>query len=412
VWLRDARAGADSDRSRLEEVMHPRAIWAIGCGQLVNWGVLFFAFGVLLIPLQNAFDAPRWLVAGAFSVGLLVSAVAAPAVGRLADRGQGPAVMRAGGLLAAGLLLAWAATPTIVSTYIIWAALGLCMAAILYEPVFAIVGRAFADAEGRLRAIATVTVMGGLASTVFLPGTSALVTRLGWRGAVVALAVIIAVTTLVVTQFAFRDLAWSSQTIRDAILDSSGASADAAPLHGIGRLVFVFALSIVVNSAVSSNLVASLIDRGLAPTMAATVAGTFGIMQLPGRLLLSNARITPQPVPLLLASFALQSFGLVTLIVHGSIAMWAGVIVFAAGTGLTTLARPYLVLHQYGAERAGRANGTIARGQQIARAFGPVAAAAVGSAFGYGSVFAGLAVLLVLAMLLTSRASGGRVNTG
>ena len=83
--------------------MHPsRAIWAIGCGQLVNWGVLFFAFSVLLVPLQDAFDAPRWLVAGAFSLGLLVSAIAAPAVGRLVDRGQGPAVMRAGGLLAAG----------------------------------------------------------------------------------------------------------------------------------------------------------------------------------------------------------------------------------------------------------------------------------------------------------------------
>ena len=39
--------------------MHPRAIWAIGCGQLVNWGVLFFAFGVLLVPLQDAFVAIR-----------------------------------------------------------------------------------------------------------------------------------------------------------------------------------------------------------------------------------------------------------------------------------------------------------------------------------------------------------------
>ncbi len=37
--------------------------------------------------------------------------------------------------------------------------------------------------------------------------------------------------------------------------------------------------------------------------------------------------------------------------VHGTLAMWVGVIVFAAGTGLTTLARPYLVLHRYGAER-------------------------------------------------------------
>ena len=383
--------------------MHPRAIWAIGCGQLVNWGVLFFAYGVLLVPLQDAFDAPRWLVAGAFSLGLLVSAIAAPAVGRLADRGQGPAVMQAGGLLAAGLLIIWALVPSIWTTYIAWSVLGLCMAAILYEPVFAIVGRAYADPEGRLRAIATVTVTGGLASTAFLPGTSALVSRFGWRGAVVALAIIIAITTVIVGQVAFRDLAWSAQTIRDAVAGSADSHHDSAPLPGIGGLVVVFPMSIIVNSAVSSNLVASLIDRGLAPTFAATVAGTFGIMQLPGRLLLSNARVTPPPVPLLLASFALQIIGLLALIVHGPIAMWIGVIVFAGGTGLTTLAPPYLVLHQYGPERAGHANGVIARGQQLARAAGPVAAAAAGSAVGYGAVFGALVTLLVAAMWLTRR---------
>ena len=391
--------------------MHPRSIWAIGCGQLVNWGVLFFAYSVLLVPLQDAFNAPRWLIAGAFSLGLLVSAIAAPAVGRLADRGQGPAVMHAGGLLAAGLLIAWALVPTIWMTYIVWALLGLCMASILYEPVFAIVGRAFADPEGRLRAIATVTVMGGLASTAFLPGTSALVTRLGWRGAVVALAIIIAVTTVIVGQFAFRDLAWSAQTIRDAIVGISRVRmTDAAPLHGLGRMVVLFAMSIVVNSAVSSNLVASLIDRGLAPTFAATVAGSFGIMQLPGRLLLSNARVAPKPVPLLIVSFGLQITGLLALVVHGTVAMWMGVIVFAGGTGLTTLARPYLVLHRYGPERAGYANGVIARGQQLARAVGPVAAAAFGSAIGYGRVFLGLAAILGAAIALTADRSAPRAN--
>jgi MFS family permease len=381
--------------------MHPQAIWAIGCGQLVNWGVLFFAYSVLLVPLEESFGAPRWLVAGAFSMGLLISAIAAPAVGRLADRGQGPAVMRAGGLLAAGLLIAWALIPTLWMTYVVWGAMGLCMASILYEPVFAIVGRAFTDPERRLRAIATVTVVGGLASSAFLPGTSALVTRFGWRGTAIALAILMAVVTLVVSQLAFRDLAWSAQAIRDAITDSAGDARDAAPLRGMGRLVTIFALSIIVNSAVSSNLVASLIDRGLAPTYAATVAGSFGIMQLPGRLLLSNAVVTPKPVPLLLVSFALQVAGLLALVVHGSIAMWVGVIVFAAGAGLTTLARPYLVLDRFGAERAGYANGVIARGQQLARAAGPVAAAAMGSTAGYGLVFGALAGLLVIAIILT-----------
>ncbi|HEX6165030.1 MAG TPA: MFS transporter [Vicinamibacterales bacterium] len=380
--------------------MARRAIWLIGCGQLVNWGVLFFAYSVLLIPLQQAFDAPRWLIAGAFSTGLLVSAIAAPAVGRLADRGQGPAVMQAGGLLAAALLIFWAIVPSIISTYVVWAALGLCMAAILYEPVFVIVGRAYTDAEQRLRAIATVTVTGGLASTVFFPGTSALVTRFGWQQTAAILGVIIAITTLIVGRFAFRDRGWSASTIREAILDSGHTAGSEAHLPGIARMVFVFALSIIVNSAVSSNLVAALIDRGLAPTFAATVAGTFGVMQLPGRVLLLNSRIAPRPVPLLAGSFALQVAGLIALMFHGTFAMWSGVLLFASGAGLTTLGRPYLVLHEYGVERAGRANGVIARGQQLARAAGPVMAAAAGSAFGYSAVFAVFVVMLVAAAML------------
>ena len=381
--------------------MHPRAIWAIGCGQLVNWGVLFFAYGILLIPLQEAFDAPRWLIAGAFSVGLLVSAIAAPAVGRLADRGQGPAVMQAGGLFAAALLIFWALLPSIATTYFVWAVLGLCMAGILYEPVFVIVGRAFSDADQRLRAIATVTVTGGLASTVFFPGTAALVTRFGWRETVVILGAVIAATTLIVGRFAFRDRAWSAATIREAILDSGGAAKSSERLPGIGRMVFIFALSIIVNSAVSSNLVAALIDRGLAPTFAATVAGTFGVMQLPGRVLLLNARIAPRPGPLLIGSFALQIAGLIALMFQGTLAMWSGVMLFASGAGLTTLGRPYLVLDAYGVDRAGRANGVIARGQQLARAAGPVTAAAAGGALGYTTVFAVLTAMLVAATLMT-----------
>ena len=383
--------------------MHPGAIWAIGCGQLVNWGVLYFAFSVLLIPLESAFGAPRWMVAGAFSSGLLVSAFAAPTVGRLADRGQGPAVMQSGGVLAGALLLAWAAAPSLPSTYVVWTALGICMAAILYEPVFAIVGRAFDDPQGRLRAIATVTVTGGLASTAFLPGTAALVARLGWRGAIVALAILIAVTTVIVGQLAFRDHDWSAATIRDAITGGSSTGGTTAPLAGISQLSVIFAISIVVNAAVSSNLVAALIDRGLAATFAATVAGTFGIMQLPGRLFLTNPTFAPHPAKLLLFSFALQVVGLIALMLHGTFGMWLGVTAFAGGAGLTTLARPYLVLHRYGAERAGYANGVIARAQQLARAAGPVSAAAMAGVTGYAAVFATLAILLMFAGVMTAR---------
>jgi MFS family permease len=388
-------------------VMHRRAIWAIGCGQLVNWGVMYFAFGVLLVPLEQFLDEPRWLVAGAFSLSLLVSAFAAPTVGRLADRGQGPAVMQAGGLIASGLLIGWAAWPSLISTYVVWALLGVCGAAILYEPVFAIVGRAFSDPAGRMRAIATVTVMGGLASSVFLPGTAALTERLGWRGATVAIAGLIAVTTLIVWRIAFgppspglrgvNDLEWSTQTIREAILSEADDGSTTSLPH-LNRIAAVFAVSAIVNSAVASNMVAALIDGGFAPTLAASIAGLFGVMQLPGRLLMTTPTFTPGPVKLIVVSFAFQIAGLVALMVHSTTALVAGVILFAAGAGLTTLARPYWVLHSFGPDRAGHANGVIARAQQIARAAGPVSAAAAAGVTGYPAVFGALAIFLVMAM--------------
>jgi predicted MFS family arabinose efflux permease len=161
----------------------------------------------------------------------------------------------------------------------------------------------------------------------------------------------------------------------------------------------VFAVSAIVNSAVASNMVAALIDGGFAPTPAASIAGLFGVMQLPGRLLMTTPTFTPGPVPLIVVSFAFQIAGLIALMMHSTTALVAGVILFAIGAGLTTLARPYLVLHAYGPDRAGHANGVIARAQQIARAAGPVSAAAAAGTTGYPVVFGALALFLVAATL-------------
>jgi hypothetical protein len=245
-----------------------------------------------------------------------------------------------------------------------------------------------------------VTVMGGLASTVFLPGASAVTDRFGWRIAAVTMGALVAVTTLIVGRIAFKDLEWSASTIRQAITDRSALSAPAWPRGDLNRFAFIFAISSIVNSALASNMIAALIDRGFASTTAAMVAGSFGIMQLPGRMLMTNRAFSPGPVALIVFSFALQVVGLIALMLHGAVAATAGVMIFAAGAGLTTLARPYWVLHRFGPDRAGHANGIIARAQQLARAGGPVAAAALAASMGYTLVFALLSALLLLATTL------------
>ncbi len=90
------------------------------------------------------------------------------------------------------------------------------------------------------------------------------------------------------------------------------------------------------------------------------------------------------------------------------LAIPTGVTLFAAGSGLATLARPYLVSVFYGADRAGQMNGMFARWQQLARAGGPVSAAALAGVIGYGFVFAVLAAVLstVTVFLFASSRSG------
>ena len=62
--------------------MTGRALMALGLGQCVNWGVLYYAFAALMGPMASELRATPWVVTGAFSVALLVAALAAPIVGQ------------------------------------------------------------------------------------------------------------------------------------------------------------------------------------------------------------------------------------------------------------------------------------------------------------------------------------------
>jgi hypothetical protein len=57
--------------------MRTREVVALGIGQCVNWGVLYYAFAVLLVPVAGDLSAPRWVVTGAFSLALFMSALLA-----------------------------------------------------------------------------------------------------------------------------------------------------------------------------------------------------------------------------------------------------------------------------------------------------------------------------------------------
>jgi MFS family permease len=384
---------AASDRS--EESMTPRAIAMLGIGQCVNWGVLYYAFAVFLLPVQRDLGVDQWLVAGAFSIALLMSAAMAPTIGRWADRGDGPRAMRLGGYAAGSLLAAWAIVPNLATLYLAWAALGVCMAATLYEPAFAIVGRAIAHPADRLRALSTITVFGGLASTVFLPVTAALTAAWGWRPAAAALGAAIALSTYLGSTVILPVASGPTRAV-----PSHSPRAVPAPLETRFRMtLLLFCVASFASAAFTATAVTAFVGRGLTPGRAAMLAGLMGVMQLPGRAFLMLGALPRSPSYLLTGSLALQAAGLVALAALSPVFLVAGVAMFAVGSGLMTLLRPHLVQSTFGIDRAGHLNGMIARAQQLSRAAGPIAAAALAGVAGYGALFGSLAIVFAAAAI-------------
>src|SRR4051812_24330415 len=157
--------------------------------------MLYYGFSVLLVPIVEELHSTRTIVAGAFSVGLLVMALVAPRIGRWVDRDHAPRVMRIGAWIAVAGTLAASQVPGVVGLYVAWAILGLAMASLFYEPALGLVIRTVKVDSDRLRALASVTVVAGLASTIFLPIMAFTVKRIGWRSTEIAIAVVVVVTS-------------------------------------------------------------------------------------------------------------------------------------------------------------------------------------------------------------------------
>src|SRR5512135_1369817 len=58
---------------------------ALGVAQIVSWGTLFYAIGVLGRAMERDLAVSSLFVFGSFTAGLLVSGVLAPLAGRLVD---------------------------------------------------------------------------------------------------------------------------------------------------------------------------------------------------------------------------------------------------------------------------------------------------------------------------------------
>lgn len=383
---------------------------ALGLTETVSWGVLYYAFSVFLVPMQRELGWSTGTLTGAYSLALLLSGLAAPLVGRWLDRHGPRMLMTAGSVLGALLVLAWSRVDTLWAYYLIWALIGLVMATTLYEPAFTTIIHWF-DRD-RAKALLAVTVAAGFASTIFLPLSAWLVAALGWRSALLILAVLLAVLTVPPHLALLRRRPDDLGLMVDGRPpEPDGTAVPATARHrgvelrtalrdpAFWWLAIAFALETFATVAISVHLIAYLTERGDGARFAAAAAGLIGAAQVGARILATLFGNRLSQITLTAMVFALQAVAVVILIGWPTRSgVLTAVLLLGAGRGVVTLMRAGLVAEFYGRTNYGAINGTLALFLTGARALAPVGAGiAYTLAGGYQPVLWAMATCSLLA---------------
>ena len=389
-----------------------RMVAWLSLGQLISWGSIFYLFALLMEPIERELGINRAQSSLAFSVALLCEGLMAYPVGRWIDRGHERVVMTGGSVLAAVCLGLHSMVTGLMGFYAVWVGLGVAMAAVLYNPAFAVVTRRFA--HDFRRAIITLTFLGGLASTLFLPLTAWMIATQGWRHALLCLALLHLLVCAPLHMAVLRGA--PGPLVPDDEKRIKGPQVDAAtqalvgvklmtlmrsaPFLLIGLFVMVM---MAVMAALPPHMVSLLRENGLAETWVIAVPASIGLIQVVGRLLmyffehhfdlhLAN-RLIPGLIPLGLLALLVAPFS-------GAASVWMVslfVLLYGLGNGMLTIVKGTAMAQYVSRAHVARLNGALGFPVAVARAVAPLMLGVLWSAqVGYTH---GLWLLLVISVL-------------
>jgi MFS family permease len=366
-----AQASATGEDDETDSTTPPGAAWSqvitLSLTEITSWGILYYTFSLFLGPMEHDLHWNQASLTGAYSLALLVSGLMAVPIGRWLDRTRTPrALMAAGSLLGAAALAIWATVTALPVFYVLWVALGVAMAATLYEPAFTTVAAWFPQRE---RALTVLTTLGGFASVIYLPIAALLVEHLGWRTALLALAAILLVGAALPHALMLRPYP-AAPHVASVTANASRKSPWRA--WSFWQLVTGFSLTQLAISALVVYLIPYLGKQGLSAPQAATASGLIGVTAFGGRIIATWRGAPATRAAITAVLFLALALGIVILtLAHGTVGLAAFIILFGAGFGVFSPARAGLVADRFGTAIFGRVNGQLALAITLARAAGP-----------------------------------------
>ncbi len=378
----------------------------------IGFVVLFFnggsrsALGLMLKPMADDLDWSRSALSLGITVYMVVSALAMPFVGRLADRYDLRWIMGAGAAIGAvglGLMSLVSAPWQLFAIYGLVFALG--NAGISNPIVSVMTVRWFPDRRGLANSVA---VSGNAIGQLVIVGTLAQsLVRFGWRPSFAGLGF----ANLLILAPVVLALARSAPPAQPVPSGPEGGDAQAAEQEArdqislltssqLWLLIGIYAICGFQDYLVATHVVAFALDVGLSTLVAGNLLAFMGLMGLLGVLASGYLADLMGPGRPTLLCF-LMRIGIFALIILSQAN--ASVVVFALLYGFTFLmTAPLTVMFSgniFGQSRLGRISGTISAVHQISGGLGALAGAL--SFDIWGSYQQAFVLMLALSMLAT-----------
>ena len=363
-------------------------IAGLGIGQIISWGTLYYSFPLIAERMANDLGFSKPEVYGAATVGLLIASFTAYPIGVAIDRGRGRTVMTLGSVLAGVLLLVWSQVTNLWMLYPLLVGIGLAQAMTLYEPAFAVVARRYGtDAR---RGITALTLLGGFASTVFVPVIQFLLDQVDWRNTLVVLG-LINLLICVALYFVVINSRWDAPVREPSLVTSHAASEveKRAVRWALGQrafwgLLIAFTIYYGTFSGLTYHLYPLLIERGFDTSRVVAAIIILGPAQVAGRILIWGVaeRMSIRSIGKVVVLTFPIALGILLLLPPNFASLALFVALYGAANGIFTIVRGVAVPDMLTRESYGAINSALAIPGTIAKAVAPLLVALLWAASG------------------------------
>ncbi|MGD9616773.1 MAG: MFS transporter [Alphaproteobacteria bacterium] len=390
------------------------------CAGFARQGPAVATLSIFIEPLTAEFGWPRTALSGAVSLGGLLAAIIAPLIGPVLDRRGSRLVLCAAVLVNGVLLMLLSLTPSLLVFYLLFCVARMNWAAPFELGLYGALNNWFVRRRAFASSMLHLVQAAGLVAMPLI--AQAAIVAEGWRAGWLALGAMTLLIGFVPVWLLLVRRPEDLGLLPDgAPVPAGGAASAAARASGVAEpvysrrqalgtgafwlLLLYTVLVFPVQAGVSLHQAPFLIERGIDPTIAATIVSSFSLMSALATL---ACGALPRAVPIrypLAASGAILTLGTLLLLGVGSAIegyVAAGVFGFGIGAILTLL--PVAWADYFGRAHFGAIRGIALPAQVLAQAAGPVFSGALHDLTGgYAlslqcfAVLAGLSVVAALA---------------